>query len=92
MGLGEGADAAEEVWQPRASVYIGEKEWDEGEGDDERDEILAEERMNVCPAIHTLIYRIAIASERGRMCSRLSKRRRRMVSVLHCGAAAKGIN
>ena len=22
--------------------------------------------MNVCPAIHTLIYRIAIASERGR--------------------------
>ena len=51
MGLGEGADAAEEVWQPRASVYIGEKEWDEGEGYDERDEILAEERMNVCPAI-----------------------------------------
>ena len=37
--------SAEEVWQPpRASVYIGEKEGDEGEGYDERDEILAEER------------------------------------------------
>ena len=30
----------------------------------ERDEILAEEGMNVCPAIHTPIYRIAIERER----------------------------
>ena len=29
-----GAAAEEEVWQPRASVYIGEKEWDEGEGEE----------------------------------------------------------
>ena len=55
----KGTDA-ERVWQPRASVYIGEKEWDE------RDEILAEEGMNVCPAIHTPIYRIASERERAR--------------------------